>query len=156
MVATLGVLTLPSPASRARRSRDSDLPPGHVSPRPWAGCSALLGEGAGAPPHPGAGRAFRRALRRSPSLSLLLRRAPAGGGSQGAGPLAPRRQVDDRQPEFVNLCPVCLSLTRPLGDRLPRSQATGCHVHLLIIAGFYIGSETTCCSVHSVTACEMR
>ena len=45
--------------------------------------------------------------------------------SQGARPLAPRQQVADRRPEFVDLCPVCLSLTRPLGYRLPRSPRPG-------------------------------
>ena len=46
-------------------------------------------------------------------------------GSQGARLLKPRRQVDYRRPEFVDLCPVCLSLTRPLGNRLPRSPRPG-------------------------------
>ena len=69
-----------------------------------------------------------RSLRRPPPSSRpdppRARQADAR-GSQGARLLKPRRQVDVRRPEFVDLCPVCLSLTRPLGNRLPRSPRPG-------------------------------
>ena len=69
-----------------------------------------------------------RSLRRPPPSSRPdPPRAPQADarGSQGARLLKPRRQVDVRRPEFVDLCPVCLSLTRPLGNRLPRSPRPG-------------------------------
>ena len=112
----------PCLARRAARAGTATriLPTGHVSPRPWAGCSALLGEGAGAPPHPGAGRYPHHTLRRAPPCSPQTRRAhgrrtlgePWGGPSPVLG-----RQVVGRRPEFVVPCSVCLSLTRPLGNR---------------------------------------
>ena len=67
---------------------------GHVPPPLWAGCSALLGEGAGAPPHPGAGRYPARFTAGTPRTSRRLphcapprpAEAPAGGlGEQGGG-----------------------------------------------------------------------
>ena len=110
--ANLGVLTHPSPASRARRPRDSDLPPGHVSPRPWAGCSALLGEGAGAPPHPGAGRSFPRAPRRSPPSSRHTRCAPGRRGEPRGGASRPAA-TGGLSPAGVRRPVFCLPLTDP-------------------------------------------
>ena len=76
--------------------------------------------------------------RRTPAQAGLSETLPAGcrqglvytsrapgrrtlGGAKGTRPLSLRRQVADRRPVFVNPCSVCLSLTRPLGNRLPRS-----------------------------------
>jgi hypothetical protein len=94
-----------------------------TSPAARAGCRALQGEGAGAPPHPGAGRPHRaRAAdhRRAaaPGLSLSPQ-AERWGSPRGAGPFSPSfgRQVAERRPELVALCPVCSSLTRPSGKQ---------------------------------------
>jgi hypothetical protein len=80
-----------------------------TSPAARAGCRALLGEGAGAPPHPGAGRPHlaRAADAAAPPPRILT--PPAGGcwGSpRGAGPFSPSfgRQVVDRRPEL----PACV------------------------------------------------
>jgi hypothetical protein len=76
--------------------------------------------------------------RRTPAQAGLSETLPAGcrqglvytsrapgrrtlGGAKGTRPLSLRRQVADHRPVFVNPCSVCLSLTRPLGNRLPRS-----------------------------------
>jgi hypothetical protein len=95
----------PALPGSARRACPPMLP-GHVPPPLWAGCSALLGEGAGAPPHPGAGRYPARFPAGTPRASPRLpdrapprpAEAPAGGlgGSQGVGSCTPS---GDRCPE---------------------------------------------------------
>ena len=53
-----GISHLPRPSSSRQHVAGISPTREQVTfpPPPWAGCRALLGEGAGAPPHPGAGR----------------------------------------------------------------------------------------------------
>ena len=80
------LLPLPSPC--AGPSRLQPLPTGHVTPRPWAGGRALQGEGAGAPPHPGAAwltcRSPTRSRRSRSSPYPRPRRRRKPGGAPGA------------------------------------------------------------------------
>jgi hypothetical protein len=110
---------LTSPAGHAPRSSAQV-----TYPRP-AGRRALQGEGAGVPPHPGAGRPHlaRAADAAAPPPRILT--PPAGGGRgspRGAGPFSPPfgRQVVERRPELPachGRCSVCLSLTWPSGKQ---------------------------------------
>jgi hypothetical protein len=106
----LGALTLPSPASRARRAHDSDLPDRSRTPRPRAGCSALLGCAAAPrhrqvpPPHSPQAAAKDAAI-------PAARKADAWGG-QGDETSLPaatgrRSRAGVHQPMF------CLPLTDP-------------------------------------------
>ncbi len=70
-----GHQSCPARRSAAAGSSFRTLSPGHVSLLPWSGVSALLGEGAGAPQHPGAGRSAQPDLLRRKHLQCSPRPA---------------------------------------------------------------------------------
>ena len=108
-----------------------------TSPATRAGCRALPGEGAGAPPHPGAGRPHLAraadAAAPPPQGSHSSRRRtlgePAGCRAILPIPRAPGRRTPAGAPR---LCPVCLSLTRPSGKP---EQAAAVFILAIVLKG---------------------
>jgi hypothetical protein len=117
----LGALVPPCSLAATRCLLFSSLSAGHEFLRPWAG-GALLGDGAGAPPHPGAGRPPQPdSLRRYHQAAAISPRAHPRrllgaqvGGAKGLSLSTLLGQIVDCQPEFAKLCPGCLSPARPL------------------------------------------